>query len=101
MVKKVVWMPQTIKDLDSIAEYISRDSQFYASSFIDKLIDTGESLTKHSQRGRVVPEKNDESVRELFVSEYRIIYKVEDTEVKILTIIHGRRNVKKLLSKKV
>lgn len=101
MVKKVVWMPQTVKDLDSIAEYISRDSLFYASSFVEKLIDAGESLNRHSQRGRIVPEKNDDRIRELFVSEYRIIYKVEETEVKILTIIHGRRNVKKLLSKKV
>src|SRR6266480_3655722 len=100
MDKKVIWMPQTLEDLESIEEYISRDSSYYASSFIEKLISSGESLNEFFNRGRIVPERNIENIREIFVSEYRIIYEVMPNEVRILTVIHGRRDLRKILSKK-
>ena len=31
---KVVWSPEAIEDLESIAEYISRDSEFYAQAVV-------------------------------------------------------------------
>jgi len=99
MDKKVKWMPQTYEDLESISEFISRDSEFYASSFIERIIDAGESLANFYNRGRIVPEKNDKNIREIFVNEYRVIYEITDFEINILTVLHGRRNLKTLLKK--
>lgn len=99
MDKKVKWTEQSFKDIDSICEYISRDSKYYAYTFADKLFDAGESLNKYSQRGRIVPELLKENIREIFVNDYRMIYTVKDEYVEILTVIHGKRSVKKNLKR--
>lgn len=99
MDKKVVWSDQSFKDIDFICEYISRDSRFYAFSFADKLFNSGESLNKYFHRGRIVPELLKENIREIFINDYRMIYRINDEYVEILTVIHGKRIVKKSLKK--
>ncbi len=96
---KVVWTEQSFKDIDSICEYISRDSKFYAYTFADKLFDAGEGLNKFSSKGRIVPELLKENIREIFINDYRMIYKIKDKYVEILTVIHGKRSIKKSLKK--
>lgn len=99
MDKKVVWTEQSIKDIDAICEYISKDSKYYAYAFADSLFEAGESLKAFSSRGRIVPEMMNENIREIFINEYRLIYNIIDEIVEVFTIIHGRRNAKKILKK--
>lgn len=40
-----------------------------------------------------VPEVGDESVRELFVKSYRLIYEIRREHVVILALIHGARRL--------
>jgi hypothetical protein len=61
-------------DVEEIAKYIEKDSFFYASSVVTKIIDTTSLLESFPFAGRIIPEENDESVREHFVYSYRIIY---------------------------
>lgn len=35
----VIWSPEAIEDLESIAEYISRDSEFYARAVVTKIVE--------------------------------------------------------------
>ena len=35
---KVKWSPEATEDLESIAEYIARDSEFYARSVVSKIL---------------------------------------------------------------
>ncbi|MBU1626199.1 type II toxin-antitoxin system RelE/ParE family toxin [bacterium] len=67
MVKKVVWSNESDEDLDSIAEYIAKDSEFYASSFVQEILDAGNSLEMFPERGRIVPELGYSNIRELFI----------------------------------
>lgn len=97
MDRKVVWTEQAYEDINSICEYISKDSRFYAYSFAEKVMEAGDSLSKLSNRGRIVPELSIDSIRELFVFEYRIIYRVKKDLVEILTVIHARRSIKRQL----
>jgi len=39
------------------------------------------------------------SIRELFIKEYRLIYRVEESRVDILGLIHGRKDLKTLWKK--
>ncbi|MEX2684352.1 MAG: type II toxin-antitoxin system RelE/ParE family toxin [Candidatus Sigynarchaeota archaeon] len=55
-----------------------------------------QSLNHDPEKGRIVPEKNDPSVREIFLKKYRVIYHVSDEAVEILTILHGSRDFSKL-----
>lgn len=38
-----------------------------------------------------MPEFNNEDIRELLVYSYRIIYRVEEDEVVVAAVIHGKR----------
>ena len=47
------------------------------------------SLNHFAERGQVVPEISDESIRELLVRPYRLIYRIAEDRVFILTLVHG------------
>jgi plasmid stabilization system protein ParE len=34
---RIVWSPEAIEDIESIAEYIERDSKFYAKAVVNKI----------------------------------------------------------------
>ena len=40
----VVWSPEAIEDLDSIAEYIGRDSDFYARAVVTLVLSVAGSI---------------------------------------------------------
>ena len=87
---------EAASDLETLAEYIAKDSAFYAAAFVQEVLDAGCSLKEFYLRGRIVPEFADRTIRELFVREYRLIYTVEESRVVILGLIHGRRELKRL-----
>ena len=96
MVRKVVWSEEAVDDLEALAEYIARDSEYYAAAFVQEILDDSSSLDELSERGRIVPEIADPNIREIFVREYRILYSVEESRVAVLGIIHGKRDLKRL-----
>jgi plasmid stabilization system protein ParE len=36
---EIIWTPFALEDLQSIYDYIAKDSTYYANRFIDKLVD--------------------------------------------------------------
>jgi len=41
---RLVWSPEAIEDIEAIAEYIERDSLFYAKAVVDKIFRSSEKL---------------------------------------------------------
>lgn len=89
MAREVTWAESASDDLAEVAGYIAKDSEFYAAAVGRELIEAGRSLGLFAQRGRVVPEYRDVSIRELLVRDYRVVYEVGETVVHVLRIIHG------------
>jgi len=56
---KVAWSPEAIEDLESIAEYIGRDSEFYAHAVATRIVEMARSMESFPRSGRVVPELGD------------------------------------------
>lgn len=77
MAGQVVWSPEAIEDIESIAEYISRDSETYARAVAGKITTLAKSLREFPLMGRIVPELENENIRERFAHSYRIIYRIE------------------------
>ncbi len=48
---KIQWTSPAVSDLESIREYISKDSVFYANRFIDKIFDSVEILAEQPEIG--------------------------------------------------
>ncbi len=94
---KLVWSPQAIEDIQAIAEYIARDSTSYAESTVERIFRAPERLIQFPELGRVVPEKNNESIREIFVFQYRIIYELLAGEIHVLTVVHGKRIIEDMI----
>ncbi|MDP2983810.1 MAG: type II toxin-antitoxin system RelE/ParE family toxin [Candidatus Latescibacter sp.] len=88
MDREVVWTNPAWDDVEEIADYIARDSAYYAAAFIEEMKETAISLSGFAERGQVVPEFSEESIRELLVRSYRLIYKISENRVSILAIIH-------------
>ena len=99
MARKIIWTFESVDDLEAIATYIARDSGFYARSFVREIRDASLSLKEFPERGRMVPEFSNAAVRELFIKEYRLIYRIEEFRIVVLGIIHGKRDLKALSEK--
>ena len=88
---KVEWSPEATEDLQAIAEYIKRDSEFYARAVVTKILDVSRSVRNLPLAGRVVPEIGDKNIRERFAYSYRVVYKIEESQIIIAAVIHGKR----------
>jgi toxin ParE1/3/4 len=90
---KLEWTEPALSDLQSIREYLGKDSEYYAALFVERIIEAVEDLPRFPLMGRVVPEARMENVRELLFSNYRIMYRLEVERIVILTVIHAARDV--------
>ena len=88
---RILWTAPAVSDLDSIREYIARDSEVYADSVLSEIFDTVDQLLTYAESGRVVPELNEPQTRELIVGSYRVMYDIQADTVRILTVLHGAR----------
>lgn len=88
---KVRWSPEAAEDLESIAEYIARDSEYYARAVVTEILSASRSISEFPLIGRIVPELGDEHVRERFIYSYRLVYRVESERILIVAVIHGKR----------
>jgi addiction module RelE/StbE family toxin len=93
MAYRVGWSRRALNDLEDIAEYIAADSPTYARNVIKKIVSQTRMLAQFPRSGRMVPEYDDENVRELIVYSYRIIYRLQENEVVIAAVVHGGRNL--------
>ena len=88
---EVKWSPEATEDLESIAEYIARDSEFYARAVITEILAVSRTICEFPLIGHVVPEIGDERIRERFVYSYRMVYRIEPRRTLIVAVIHGKR----------
>lgn len=93
----VIWTEPAYDDLAEIVEYISHDSEYYASMVANGIYDAGESLSMFPLRGRIVPEFGRQDFREIFFQSYRVIYKIESERIAILAIVHSSRDIVSLI----
>lgn len=93
MAGKVVWSEPAWEDLEAAANFIARDSQTYSAAFAQEVKEAAKSLQQFAERGQVVPELGDTTIRELLVKPYRLVYKILDEEVLVLALIHSARRL--------
>lgn len=90
---RVEWSDFARDDLDELVHYISRDSAFYARLFGEKVVRATRRLEEFPESGRMIPEAEDQALREIIVQGYRVMYRLESDRVLVLAVMHGRRDV--------
>jgi len=98
MAARIVWSPVAIDDLVAISEYIERDSPLHATRIAREIITVVESAADYPLAGRVVPEFADPELRERIIYPYRVIYRVADDTIVVVTVVHGRRLLDPMIS---
>ncbi len=88
---KLIWSPLAVERVSEIAKYIAQDKPAAAEKWVDSIFNKVERLTEFPESGRVVPEINNKTFREIISGNYRIIYKLEKTKILILTVRHGKQ----------
>jgi len=67
----------------------------YAKLQIKRIKLRARQLKKQPQSGRIVPETDDPSIKELIIGNYRIIYKIRSkSRIDMLTIHHSAKRLK-------
>ncbi len=97
---QVVWAEIAQHDLIQIIDYIAIDSPDNASRILQKIKQKVLALYSMPVRGRIVPELKEQGIhtyREIIIAPWRIIYRISDTMVFVLSVIDGRRNVEDIL----
>lgn len=93
----VVWTEAARTDLREIHAYIARDSEAYAHRFIDRIKKAVENARLFPDAASIVPEHADGDLREIFVGNYRVIFRAR-REMQILNVIHAARRLGDLVS---
>jgi addiction module RelE/StbE family toxin len=87
----ITWTENALNDIDNIASYISKDSEFYAKQFVKKLIDATLKLESFPEIGKTIRELPQSNYREILFKKYRIIYRVDANKIYIITVHHSAR----------
>ncbi len=86
------WSDRARGDLDAIGDHIAADNPVAAMRWIERLIADVERAAEMPLAGRVVPEYTDcQDLREMLRRTYRIVYRVRDESIEVLTIFEGHR----------
>jgi len=88
---RIEWNERALEDLNEIYEYITRDSKNYAKLFVKKIYENIQKIKDFPNIGRIVPEVNNPSIREIIFQNYRVIYRNKIEYVEIITVLHGSR----------
>lgn len=101
---KVIWAGSAVQDLASILAYIAADSPSNAKKILLKIKKTAADLYHFPHRGRFVPELQSQGIllhRELVITPWRVMYRVSEKSVLVLSVFDSRQNIEDILLKKL
>ncbi|MBI3008041.1 MAG: type II toxin-antitoxin system RelE/ParE family toxin [Candidatus Omnitrophica bacterium] len=97
---EVIWTNTADGDLSRIIDYIAQDSINNAIDVFDKIKNKCSNLYICPNRGRIVPELRDYGIllyRELIIGTWRVMYRITENHVFVLSVIDSRQNVEDIL----
>jgi len=101
---QIQWTGSAVWDLERIVAHIAADSPTRAVSILARIKHAAAELHQHPNRGRFVPELQAQGIvlyRELVIPPWRIVYRVGETSVVVLTVFDSRQNIEDILLEKL
>ncbi|WP_027390766.1 type II toxin-antitoxin system RelE/ParE family toxin [Chrysiogenes arsenatis] len=97
---QVEWTRTANNDLIRIIEFIATDSPTNARRVLKKIKSEVASLHQTPKRGRVIPELKEQGItqyNEIVIAPWRLMYRVSEKTVYVVSVIDSRRNVEDIL----
>ncbi len=101
---KVIWADIAEKDLIEIIDYIAINNPENALKILRKIKKKASSLYSMPERCRVVPELKAQSItqyKELIEAPWRIIFRIVEKKVYVLSVLDSRRNIEDILLRRL
>jgi plasmid stabilization system protein ParE len=89
----VYWTRNAKRELCAVHDYIAQNSARYARGMVDRITRKTQQLARWPQLGAQVPEYSDETIREILVLPYRIIYRARGSRIEVLSVVHSARQL--------
>ncbi len=89
---QALFTTQADEDVLLVWNYIARDSIQNADAFLDTMNERCQLLADTPQMGRARPDLGDE-VRSWPLGNYLIFYRIVETGVEVLRVLHGARDI--------
>jgi plasmid stabilization system protein ParE len=87
--RRVIWTERAVASVDDAVAFVGADSPTAAERLLIRILDSAESLSELTERGRIVPEIDDPQVRELIIPPYRLVYQYDESQVQLLALLHS------------
>jgi plasmid stabilization system protein ParE len=91
MALKIKWSPRAASNLEDICQFIAQDSEYYAILFAKRIMGVIKNIPRFPKSGRAVPEYEDKNLREKIYGNYRIVYRLKEEFIEIVSISHGAK----------
>jgi len=88
---KIIWSPIAVDRVSEIASYIAQENPAAAEKRVDAVFRKVNDLQTFPESGRIVSETQNKTIRELIYGNYRLIYRLEEKRISILTIRYGKQ----------
>ena len=101
---EILWAAVAENDLLGIVGFIAEDDPEIALKILYKIKTSTVKLDHSPKRGRIVPELLKQGIsryREIVIKPWRVIYRIEEKKVFVVSVIDGRRNVEDVLLKRL
>ena len=94
MDREITWTDPAWEDVENAADYIAQDSEFYAAAFVQEIKEAALRLPTSPNEVRLF-QSSATNLSENFVRSYRLVYKVSEKQILILTLIHGAQRLRR------
>lgn len=87
---KLTWADTAVNQLEAITDSLYQSNPDSAAKFVDNIMNRISNLRLFPEKGRIVPEINDRSLREIIYNKYRVVYKLSN-KIEIVYIQHSAK----------
>jgi plasmid stabilization system protein ParE len=95
MAVALIWSIIALQELSAIRDYLTGNASAESATRVtDEITHATRRLRDFPDSGRIVPEYGRPDLRELIVSDYRVIYRRTYEAVEIARVVHTRRNLR-------
>lgn len=88
---KIKFLISAMEDMRSIKAFIAKDNPKAAVRMIKKIRAAVKHLEEFPHSGRIIPETANPQLREVIISNYRVMYQISDSTINIFAVYEGHR----------
>jgi toxin ParE1/3/4 len=92
--RNLEWTEKAESDLESVRAYIAKDKPIAADKFVARINRAVANLRRFPHLGELLARDDESEIREISVKSYRVLFRVREDSIRVLTIIHGARDFK-------